>query len=145
MNEKFLVWVLRVSGVVLLTALIPVVMPYIWMQEIHRWMGMGELPAGPILGYLTRSLSLFYAMHGALLLFVSRDVSRFLPVIKCLAILAIAFGAIMVFLDTAVGMPAYWIMGEGPIVIVLGVAILWLAHRTRHPTELHSGTNRENQ
>ena len=129
MSKKALVIILRVSGIVLLTALIPAAMPFAWMQGIHRWLEMGELPAEPIVGYLTRSLSLFYALHGALLLFVSRDISRFLPVVKCLAILGIAFGAIMIYLNVSVGMPAFWILCEGPFIIPLSVAILLLAYR----------------
>jgi pseudouridine-5'-phosphate glycosidase len=60
-SEKALVILLRASAVLLLTAVIPVVMPFVWMKDIHRQLGMGELPEGPIIGYLTRSLSAMYA------------------------------------------------------------------------------------
>jgi hypothetical protein len=125
--ERTLVWLLRISAVVLLTALVPAVMPSAWMQEIHRRLGMGELPKGPIIGYLTRSLSAMYAMHGALVLFVSSDVRRFLPVVKCLAGLAILFGIGMVALDVMVGVPPYWVLCEGPFIVVLGGVLLWLS------------------
>jgi hypothetical protein len=126
-SEKALVLLLRIAGVILLTALIPAVMPSAWMEEIHRRLGMGELPDGPIIGYLTRSLSAMYAMHGALVLFVSSDVRRFLPVVKCLAGLAILFGIGMVVLDVMVGMPPYWVLCEGPFIVVLGGVLLWLS------------------
>jgi hypothetical protein len=129
MREKVLVILLRVTGIVLLTALIPAVMPFSWMQETHRWLGMGELPTEPIVGYLTRSLSLMYAMHGALIYFVSLDVRHFLPLVRLLAILGIVFGGGMIVLDAAIGMPAYWIACEGPFVILLSFVILWLAKR----------------
>ena len=129
MSEKVLVWLLRISGVILLIALVPVVMPFSWMQVIHRQLGMGDLPAGPIVGYLTRSLSLFYALHGALIIFVSLDIRRYLPVVKFLAVVAILFGVSMVVLDSAVGMPLYWILCEGPFVVPLGIVMLWLAGR----------------
>jgi hypothetical protein len=129
MAEKALVWLLRISAVVLLTALVPAVMPFAWMQEIHRSLGMGELPEGPIIGYLTRSLSAMYAMHGALLFFVSWDVRRFLPVVKCLAVLAVVFGIGMLLLDVMVGMPLSWGVCEGPFIVVLGGVMLWLAGR----------------
>jgi hypothetical protein len=125
--EKALVILLRIAAVVLLTALIPSVMPFAWMQDIHRQLGMGELPDGPIIGYLTRSLSAMYALHGAIVLFVSGDVRRYLPVVKCLAVLAIVFGAGMLVLDALVGMPLAWTASEGPFVIVLGGLMLWLA------------------
>ena len=114
---------------VLLTAVIPAVMPVAWMRDIHRLLGMGELPQGPIVGYLTRSLSAMYAMHGALVCFASLDVRRFLPVIKCLAVPAIVFGGGMLWLDIAVGMPLPWTIGEGPFIVALGGAMLWLAGR----------------
>ena len=103
--EKVLVIIMRLAAVMLLTALIPVVMPFAWMKDIHRLLGMGELPEGPIMGYLTRSLSAMYAMHGALVFFVSLDVRRYLPVVKCLAVLGLVFGSGMLVLDIMVGMP----------------------------------------
>ena len=36
----------------------------------------------------------------------------------------------MIVLDWAVGLPAWWIAGEGPFVIALGTAILWLGRHT---------------
>ena len=66
-------------------------------------------------------------MHWALLLFVSLDVRRSLPVVKCLGVLCLAFGAGMIVLDQAVGMPWFWLLGEGPFIIALGGAILWLS------------------
>jgi len=129
LNEKALVVLLRVSAVILLMAVIPAVMPFAWMDEIHRQLGMGDLPRGPIMGYLTRSLSAMYAMHGGLVLFLSLDVRRYLPVVKCLAVLALVFGIGMIVLDIMVGMPWFWVLGEGPFIIVLGGIILWLAGR----------------
>jgi hypothetical protein len=130
-HEKALVILLRVSGAITLTALAACVMPLAWMQDIHRFLGMGQLPDRPIIGYLTRSLSAMYALHGAIVLFVSWDVRRYLPVIKLLAMLAIAFGAGMLWLDVTVGMPLAWTACEGPVLTVLGGVILWLAGRVR--------------
>jgi len=127
--EKALVMLLRASAVLLLTAVIPAVMPFAWMKVIHRFLGMGELPEGPIIGYLTRSLSAVYAFHGALVFFVSLDVPRYLPVVKCLAVLCILFGVGMLVLDVVVRMPLFWILCEGPLIGILGIVILWLTGR----------------
>jgi hypothetical protein len=131
MQEKVLIAFLRGAGIVLLTALIPAVMPFSWMQEIHRWIGLGELQRGPIIDYLTRSLSLMYAMHGALIYFVSLNVRRFLPIVRFLAILCVVFGSSMIALDAAAAMPTYWIVCEGPFIIILGLVILLLAKRVQ--------------
>ncbi|HUT09642.1 MAG TPA: hypothetical protein VMY42_04035 [Thermoguttaceae bacterium] len=125
--EKALAILLRISAVLLLTAVVPAVMPFAWMVEIHQRLGLGELSHARLTGYLTRSLSALYAMHGALLMFVSFDVRRFLPVIRCLAVLKLVFGTGMIVLDVAVGMPTWWIVGEGPLIAALGVVLLWLA------------------
>lgn len=86
--------------------------------------------------YLTRSLSAMYAMHGALVFFVSWDVRRLLPVVKCLAVLAILFGIGMLVLDVLVGMPPYWTACEGPFIAALGGVMLWLAVRVKdRPSE----------
>ena len=129
-SEKTLVWLLRLTGGLLLVAVGAVFMPFGWMAAIHRWLGLGELPNTPMIGYLTRSLSALYAVHGALVLYLSFDVRRYLPVVRCLAVLGIVFGAGMIVLDCVVGLPPAWIVGEGPFIIALGAALLWLAART---------------
>jgi len=130
-NERILVWLLRLSGVVMLMALGAVVMPYAWMNIIHQQQGLGELPHIPIVGYLTRSISALYALHGALLVFVASDLSRYLPIVRFLALAGAAFGAMMLVIDWAVEMPLLWIIGEGPWVILLSAVIFSLARRIR--------------
>ncbi len=131
--ERTLVWLLRAAGVLMLTALIPAVMPFAWMNAIHRQLGMGELPAGPIMEYLTRSLSAMYALHGAIELFVSRDVCYYLSLIKFLALLGFLFGTGMLVLDVLAGMPLPWIASEGPFIIVLSGVVFRLAQRVSKP------------
>jgi hypothetical protein len=127
--ESILTWLLRISGVVLLVALGAVLMPFEWMDLIHRRIGLGELPHIPIIGYLTRSVSALYALHGALLLFVARDVRRYLPLVRFLAVASGVFGVLLLGLDQAVGMPLQWTIGEGPYVTVLSGLLFWLVRR----------------
>jgi len=129
--EKTLVLLLRLDGLIMLAALLPSMMPFTWMKEIHRCLEMGELPDGPIIGYLTRSLSIMYAMHGALLFFVSWDVRRYLPVVKFLAVRTILFGLWLTALDIVVGMPMFWTILEGPILVLLYGVVLWLTGNLR--------------
>jgi len=129
-SETALIWLLRFSAAVLLGALVPVVMPHAWMDAIHRALGMGELPETPLTGYLTRSLSLFYAYHGGLLLFISFDVRRYLPLVQCLAGISLAFGVALLAIDAAVGMPTFWTAAEGPFVVLLSVVLFALARKS---------------
>jgi hypothetical protein len=132
--ERILIWLLRVGGVVMLTALGAVVMPYEWMNVIHQQQGLGQLPHVPIVGYLTRSVSAMYALHGALLLFIATDVRRYLPVLRFLAFAGIVFGVAMLGINYFVGMPVPWMVGEGPSVVVFNGVILWLTGRKRFPS-----------
>ncbi|NQU23545.1 MAG: hypothetical protein HQ567_19870 [Candidatus Nealsonbacteria bacterium] len=134
-NERTLAVVLRLAGLLALTAIFPAVMPFRWMVTIHAWLDLGELPDVPITHYLTRSLSMMYAVHGALVVYVSTDVRRFMPVIRFLVVVSILFGIGMLVLDCMVGLPLAWIIGEGPFIVALGVLLLWLSRPGLAPTE----------
>ena len=127
--ETFLRLVLRWEGTVSLLALFAVAMPYSTMDAIHRWLGMGPLPAEPIVGYLARSVSAFYALFGALLWLLSFDLRRHRPTLRFLGVATIVLGAILIGIDWVEGLPRFWRLGEGPVVMVVGVAIAWPAFR----------------
>jgi len=129
--ERLLVWLLRLFGASTLTALGAVFMPHDWMNLIHQRLGMGELPHLPIVGYLTRSISALYALHGALLIFLSVDVRRYLPLVRFLGAASVVMGVLLLGLDLAVGMPVFWTVAEGPPVVALGLVILVLARRVK--------------
>lgn len=129
--EKILVILLRCSAGVLLLALVPIFFPHSLMAAINRAIGLSELPDTALVGYLTRSLSALYAFHGALMLFLSFDVRRYLPVIKCFAAVAVVFGALLLSLDIYLGMPLPWTIGEGPFIIVFYGLIFGLADCVR--------------
>ena len=132
--ERILVWLLRVSGAMTLTALGAIFMPYDWMNLIHQRLGMGELPHIPIVGYLTRSVSALYALHGALLIFVPLDGHRYLPIVRFLGWAGVVMGVLLFGLDRAVGMPVPWANREGPFVVAISVVILALAWRVNRNT-----------
>jgi hypothetical protein len=120
---------LRVLGSVALLAVFAVVMPYSWMNGIHQWLGMGQLPAEPIVGYLARSTSAFYALLGALLWVVSFDLVRHRPILRFLGWAIIVFGIMLLVVDFVEGMPLWWNLWEGPINMALGTIILILSNR----------------
>src|SRR5271165_423206 len=102
-SERLLRFLLRYLGSVSLVALVAVVMPQAWMDSAHRWLGMGPLPAVPIVGYLARSASLFYALQGSLLWFLSMNPRRHRPVLRFLSVLFLCFGLVILGVDQAVG------------------------------------------
>ncbi len=131
-NAEFLLrFFLRWVGAVAMLAIVAVVMPYSWMDAIHRALGMGPLPSEPVVGYLARSLSAFYAMFGALLWRLSLDVRGNRPVLRFIGTATVAFGLTLLGIDLAESMPTFWRLGEGPISILLGLIVLILVRNLK--------------
>jgi hypothetical protein len=131
--ERLVVFLMRIGGLSTLLALPASFLPFEWMNAIHQRVGLGPLPDLPITGYLTRSLSWFYAMHGALWLFLSTDLRRYSGVIRFLLLLSAGFGVGMVVLDWWVRMPLPWTLCEGPSIILFSLVILWLLRKVPTP------------
>ena len=106
-------------------------MPWSWMAATHRWLGLGELPSAPVVEYLARSISAFYAMFGALCLVVAADVERYRPVAWFLGAAQVAMGIAFVGIDLAAGMPSWWTAWEGPSEIGIGALFMFLARPSR--------------
>ncbi len=126
--------VLRVLGCVDLLALAAAAMPQAWMAKGHAWAGLGPWPDAPIVGYLGRSASLLYALHGATVVFISFDLDRYRPLITFLAVIALLHGAAMLGIDLAERMPPWWTAVEGPAFSATGAVVLslqWLGGRGR--------------
>jgi hypothetical protein len=128
-QERLFKLVLRIIGSAALLALFAVVMPYSWMNAIHQWLGMGELPSEPIVGYLARSTSAFYALLGGLMWVVSFDLKRHSRILIYLGIAIIFFGTALFVVDLLEGMPLWWSLGEGPFNTAFGIVILVLSYR----------------
>jgi hypothetical protein len=123
-QERFFKLFLRIIGTTALFAVVAVVMPYSWMNAIHQWLGMGELPSEPIVGYLARSTSAFYAILGGLFWLVSFDLQRHKLVLCYLGIVVVTFGVALFVIDLLEGMPLYWSLTEGPFNVGFGIVIL---------------------
>ena len=131
MKEKIIIIILRVTGLLLMTAFVFVFVPYEIMAKIHKQIGLGEFPQIPILAYLARSVSLFYAIHGAIVFYISFDLMKYLPVLRLLCYLGILFGICPFIIDFNAPMPKYWVYGEGPLAIILSIFILVLASKLK--------------
>ena len=134
--DEALVILLRLVGVGALFALVPVVMPFSWMAATHRWLGLGEMPTGPVVEYLARSLSAFYAVMGALCLVVAADLERYRPLVRFLGVAFALMSVALLGVDVAVGMPWWWTVSEGPGGVVFGTLLFVLAR----PADPKGGT-----
>ena len=125
-SELAIVIILRVIGITGLFAIPAIFLPYSWMNAIHEYMGLGELPDAPIVSYLARSLSAFYAIVSTIILFISFDIRHYRSFVKLWAIIVIVTGFVLLGIDITAGMPISWTLGEGPPTIVVGLVVLWL-------------------
>ncbi|MFN0056215.1 MAG: hypothetical protein ACKV0T_29055 [Planctomycetales bacterium] len=112
-----------------LCALGAVLMPAEWLGQIHIQLGLGPFPEAPIALYLARGNSALYAVHGAVLLYLSRDVDRYWSLIRFLAWAALVHGGVMLAIDQSLQLPVWWRIGEGPIYAATGALVLALQWR----------------
>jgi hypothetical protein len=137
--DKALVILLRLVGVTALFALVAVVMPSSWMAATHRWLGLGEMPTGPVVEYLARSLSAFYAVFGALCLVLTTDLDRYRPLVRFLGVAFSLMSVALLGVDLAAGMPWWWSASEGPGGVVFG-ALLFVLAGPGHKPRKQEGT-----
>ena len=114
----------------MLLALVFVVAPRAWMEEIHTALGLGVFPDTPIVWYLARSTSAFYAMMGGLYWLASFDMRRQRLLLLFLGWWTVVLGVMLCGIDLWVGLPLSWTLSEGPMVILMGLALLYLISRT---------------
>jgi hypothetical protein len=127
--DRALLWVMRLNAAVLLCAAPCVLLPFATMDSVHRTLLGESLPDRPITRYMARSLSLLYASYGLITLFVTLDWRHYRRAVPFIAWLHIVFASAMVVVDLEAGMPWWWVAGEGPPLIGMGILMLWLYRR----------------
>ncbi len=123
MARRLLIVVLRLGALMTGLAFLTVPLPVESMVSTHRWLGLGELPQAPIVEYLARSVAAFYGFHGVLLFLLSTDVARYAPIITYIAVMNVVLGLMLVAIDVHAGLPAWWIVSEGPPIILTGLTV----------------------
>lgn len=133
--DRLLRFVLRIVGSIALLAIPFIVLPYSVMNEIHQVLGMGTLPETPVVGYLARSTSFFYAALGGVLWVASFDLRRHRVLLGFLGVAMISLGLTLYAVDFSEGMPLWWCVGEGTFNTLFGVTVLTLTLRIRGKSE----------
>jgi hypothetical protein len=128
--ERTLKIILRFEGALLALAAIAVFLPFETMATLHREvLGMGELPDRPIVDYLARSLSFFYAAQAPLYFLAAANLERLRPLVVYLCWFHVALGVVVLGIDLRAGLPPLWTWGEGPPTVAIGLVNLWLLAR----------------
>ena len=120
-------WLLRAAGSLEMLAFIAVVMPRSWMEISHTWLGLGEMPGGPVLMFLIRQASYTYGMHGISLFVIASNVERFRPLVILNGISFLLAGPVFFLIDYTSGMPWWWTIEDSLGCISFGAALLWLS------------------
>mgnify|MGYP001052741883 CR=1 FL=1 len=134
-----LVLLLRVAGTAMLLALVGVFMPVSWMAAVHERLGLGPFPQGPIIEYLARSLSFFYAVMGALFWLLATDLVRYAAAVALMGWVSVIGGLGVIVLDLYLRLPSSWSLTEGPFTVAMGILILLLLRRSVQGGETSSG------
>src|SRR5215217_8818037 len=118
------VWLLRLAGAFEILAFIAVVMPRSWMAISHAWLGLGEMPGGPILMFMIRQASYTYGMHGISLWVIASNVERFRALVILNGIAFLVAAPVFFLIDQASGMPLWWTLGDTFSCAGFGAALL---------------------
>ncbi|MDY3559712.1 hypothetical protein R5W23_000870 [Gemmata sp. JC673] len=128
--DRLLWWLMRLDACVVLCAAPCALLPFEWMSTVHRdWLGLGELPDAVITRYMARSLSLLYALHGAVVFTITIRWREYRSMVPVLAYLHTALGAGVFLADLNAGVPWWWVASEGPGLVAFGLVKLFLYRR----------------
>ena len=127
-KDRLLKLFLTLVGVTDLLAIVVVFLPETWLGWAHEVVGLGTLPSGRIIGYMARSTSLLYGIHGAMLLAMASDVAHYRSLVCWYGRVIAVAGLMLVGVDIAESMPVWWTVFEGIAVVGIGVVILTLCH-----------------
>ena len=128
-HQRLLSWLLRLTGSVEILAFVAVVMPRSWMEVSHAWLGLGEMPTGPIIMFMIRQASYAYGMHGISLWVLASDVDRFRPLVILNGVSFLLAGLVFFVIDYTSGIPHWWTAVDTLSCAFLGAALLWLSRR----------------
>jgi hypothetical protein len=114
------------------------------MASIHQSLGLGELPRSPVVGYLARTASIQYGLHGLLLWFVSTNVARYASLVPWLGGLKLVQALAIAAVDVTGDMPLWWTIAEPTCLAFAGIGILagrlFDRRRERNRNETDSGS-----
>lgn len=130
-SAKWLVFVLRANSVAMMLALPAVFMPVEWMAKAHDKLGLGVFPTEVIVQYLARTISGLYVVLGLMTFKMSLDVMRYLSLIRFWAVINLVAGVVLLGIDAWLQMPLFWILIQGPYVVVYSTALLVFERKMR--------------
>ena len=96
------------------------------MEASHSWLGLGEMPGGPIIMFMIRQASYAYGMHGISLWVLASDVERFRPLVVFNGIAFLLAAPVFFLIDYTSGIPWWWTVADTLGCAFFGASLLWL-------------------
>lgn len=96
------------------------------MEVSHAWLGLGEMPGGPIIVFMIRQASYTYGMHGISLWVLALNVNRFRALVVLNGIAYLLAAPVFFLIDHTSGMPLWWTVADTFGCGFFGAALLWL-------------------
>ena len=124
--KKWLRLFFLITGISLSLAIVPSFFPISLMASIHEKLGLGTMPEGPIVEYLARSTSIFYAVHGVIMLTLFFKLDALWELVPIILVIHLFLGAFLIFTDVSAKMPLYWTAMEGAPVMAASFLMLVL-------------------
>ena len=118
-------FLLRFVGFADCLAVVVAFLPWQMIERVHQSLRLGALPDHATVEYLVRSVSLLHAVFGALLVFLSYDIVRFAPVVRCIACLLCVTALALIPVDRLSGMPLWWSVLQVGGLLVIGTYLWW--------------------
>jgi len=130
--ERWLKFLLRLTGAMMALAFFTVFMPRSWMAACHQWLGLRAFPEGPLVEYLARATSGFYAVAGVALIVGAGDVRRYAPIITVLSVGFLAMAPVILLFLSRSGTPMIWyVLLDAATAVPCFAAVLILQARVR--------------
>lgn len=129
-RKRLLIWLLRLAGTIEILAFVAVIMPRAWMEGAHAWLGLGQMPVGPLLMFMIRQASYSYGMHGISLWLLTIDVDRFRLLILFNGIAYLLAAPVFFMIDYTSGVPVWWTLSDTASCLFFGIGVLWLMKHT---------------
>lgn len=128
--QRLLQLVLWLAGGTMVLAIVAVFMPRTWIVLAHdEWLDFGQFPEAPIVEYLARALSGFYAMVGGFFLLAAGKPRQYAVPLRYFVVMMMLLAVAMVPIGSLCGMPLWWTLGDAASMVSFGVAVIWLQHR----------------
>jgi hypothetical protein len=116
--------ILRLVGTVEILAFGAVIMPREWMMVGHGWLGLTDMPTGPVFDSVMRQVSFSYGLHGVALWFLAADVERYRRLVVLTAAGYLLAGPVFFVVDLQNGMPLSWMAGNSGSCLLIGLLLL---------------------